>query len=126
MKYIYKDKQFFDEACKLFPSFSKRFKEACERQMNDDSNYIIVSRGDCINYFHWSISIPKSDIEIKEDLKPYVWYKRSEFDKNPNNYALVEKFEDNDGYLLCTTIDKITIHSLLSTTTEFMYIERPE
>lgn len=125
-KYIHKDKQFFNEACKLFPSFPKRFKEACEKQMNDDSNYIIVSRGDCISYFHWSISIPKSDIEIKKELKPYVWYNSSEFDNNPNDYVLVEVYGEGDDYFVCTTVNKSSIHSLFSTTTKFMYIERPE
>lgn len=125
-QYIHKDKQFFNEACKLFPSFTKRFKAACKSQMNDDSGFILVERSDCSGFFHWSICIPKSDIEVKEDIKPYVWYDRSEFDDNPNDYALVEMYGGGDDYFLCTTINKSSVHSLFSTTKKFMYIKRPE
>ena len=126
-KYIHKDKQFFNEACKLFPSFSKRFKEACERQMKDDSNCILVKRKDFSKGFHWAIYIPKSDIEVRDGLKPYVWYSCREFDGNPNNYVLVEKVIDLDGNFLSAYMNKdISLHYICPSTTKFMYIERPE
>lgn len=125
-KYIHKDKKFFEEVCKLFPSFSKRFQEACESQMKDGSNFIFVKRSNCGGCFSWSVSIPKSDIEVKEYLKPYVWYGRGEFDGNPNDYLLLEDVYDFFGDNLAVFYDKNGIHRLGNSTKRFMYIERPE
>lgn len=126
-KYIHKNKEFFNALCNIFPSFSKRFQEACNIQIDNELNYVIIGRERVSkDNFYWAVDIPKSDIEVKKDLKPYVWYDRSEFDENPNNYALVEKVIDDYDYLLYTTINKINIHSLCPATTKFMYIERPK
>lgn len=125
-QYILKDKNFFDTACKTFSNFESIFQESCRIQMYDSFDFILVTCTFPDTVFTFDLKIPKGYIEVKEDLKPYVWYDRSEFDGNPNEYALVEKIEEDDGCRLFTSTSKIDIRSLISATTKFMYIERPE
>lgn len=121
MKFVHKDKEFFDAVCKVFPSFKKRFQEACEEQWGDALTTVVVRRG-CGAGFYWRIVIPKADIKIIEELKPYVWYKREKFDGNPNNYDLIER--NYDYSLILGYPGKSNRSGVLNLNTEwFMYIE---
>lgn len=65
--------------------------------------------------------IQKSDIEVLEDLKPYVWYPREKFDGNPNNYSVIQFHNDEPDLFI-----GIPTKSLGNSSTHFMYIERPK
>ena len=97
IKFKHKDQKFFEEVCKLLPSFAKRFQEACEVQWKDKSNLIIVGRKPGTT-FHWGFSIPKKDIERVEieELKPFIWYPASKWHGNPEGHALVERFANGN------------------------------
>lgn len=123
MKFVHKDKVFFDAICTLFPSFSKRFQDAREEQWEDGCLSIAVNRSGVEDFF-WHIEIPKTDIE-KIELKPYKWYPREEFDGNPNNYWIVEQVHWSK------TVKKVEIYHiqvkhLHHASKKFMYIEPAE
>lgn len=109
--------------------FSELLQATCEKEILDDFDYINVCFGILSNVItKLSIRILKSEIEVIEDLKPYVWYPSQKFDENPNRYVLVERIEDEDEdssfYILSG--DDYGITHLGFTTTHFMYIERLE
>lgn len=121
MKFVHKDKEFFDAVCTLFPSFKKRFQEACEDQFDDDSLAVAVNRRGDEDFF-WHIEIPKTDIEIIE-AKPYKWYPREYFDGNPNNYILLEHDESPFPTM---SVSGRSARCLGDDTKWFMYIEPVE
>lgn len=95
IKYKHKDQAFFEEVCKLLPSFAQRFQEACEDQWEDEFNFVSVKRNTNTT-FNWRFLIPKKDIKRVEveDLKPFVWHPASKWNGNPEGHALVERFAD--------------------------------
>ena len=117
VKFKHKDQEFFEEVCKLLPSFAKRFQKACEEQWNDPTDSIVVAR-DVYDTFHWSFDIPKRDIKRVEieDLKPFIWYPASKWNGNPERHTLVER--DSNGGLY--TFHGLT-HVLASDTEFFMF-----
>lgn len=124
-KYLLKDKQSFDTICNIFPNFFKKFQEECNKQFNNTFNHIYISNEEEKNRnFYWAFHISKSDIEIKEDLKPYIWYDASEFDGNPNKYIIMECTVNNEGeimYITSATYPNNT--SITKKCTKFMYIK---
>lgn len=109
--------------------FSERLQVICEKEILDDFDYIIVCFGILsIGITKLSIRILKSEIEVIEDLKPYVWYPSQKFDENPNRYVLVERTEDEDedDELYDISEDDFGITHLGVGTTHFMYIQRPD
>lgn len=116
--YILKNKVAFHKANEVFKDFNEVFQRACNIQMSNEDTFI----GFCVRLsdidFTCKLYIEKEDIELKEELKPYVWYDRSEFDGNPNNYILVE--EEYNGQL---TITEDSNTELWSETGRFMYLE---
>lgn len=116
IKFKHKDQAFFEEVCKLLPSFEKRFQEACKAQWNDHRDCIIVTRNpDSIDIFYWRFDIPKKDVERVEDLEPFTWYPASRWNGNPEKHMLVER--DTDGEI-CTF--RGLVHRLASDTEFFM------
>lgn len=100
MKVVFKhkDQEFFNEVCKLLPSFAKRFQKACEEQWDDPTDYVYVPRDCCDTSFHWCFDIPKRDIERVEELKPFVWYPASKWNGNPQKHSLVERAANGHVY----------------------------
>lgn len=96
IEFKHKDQAFFEEVCKLLPSFAKHFQMACEDQWDDPTDYIYVARDCCDTSFFWCFDIPKKDIkrvEVKE-LDPFVWYPASKWNGNPERHALIERYTD--------------------------------
>lgn len=91
IKFKHKDQEFFEEVCKLLPSFAKRFQEACKEQWDDDSEYIYVKNKPSTT-FRWYFHIPKTDIEQIEVLEPFVWFPKSKWNGNPERHALIERY----------------------------------
>lgn len=120
IEYKHKDQEFFEEVCKLLPSFEQRFKEACEVQWEDEFNFISVRRKPGTT-FRWSFSIPKRDIERVEidELKPFVWHPASKWNGNPEGHALVERFADGK---ICAF--RQMVHALDMDTDFFMFVPK--
>lgn len=91
IKFRHKDQEFFEEVCKLLPSFEKRFQEECKAQWDDHYSFISVGR-DSDETFHWYFRIPKTDIERVEVLEPFVWFPKSKWNGNPERHALIERY----------------------------------
>ena len=109
LAFRHKDQEFFNEMCKLLPSFAKRFQAACEAQWNDSTNFIVVAR-DCYDTgFHWSFDIPKRDIEYAEVLKPFKWYPASKWNGNPQDHALIERAVHGKVYLYKGITNMLTV-----------------
>lgn len=119
IEFKHKDQAFFEEVCKLLPSFAKRFQEACEDQWHDEFNFVSVGRNSPDGSFHWCFHIPKRDIKRVEELKPFVWYPTSKWHGNPEGHALVER--DTDGRLYAF---RGMVHALASATEFFMFVPR--
>lgn len=119
IKFRHKDQEFFEEVCKLLPSFAKRFQEACEDQWHDRFNFISIERNRPSGSFHWSFHIPKRDIERIEDLKPFIWYPASKWNGNPERHALVERDIDGEIYAF-----RGLAHVLASDTEFFMFVPK--
>lgn len=115
----HKDQEFFEEVCKLLPSFAQRFQEECRDQWNDPHDFILVARNSPIGSFHWSFHIPKRDIEHIEDLKPFIWYHASMWNGNPERHALVERDTDGEIYAF-----RGLAHVLASDTEFFMFVPK--
>lgn len=116
----HKDQEFFKEVCNLLPSFKKRFQEACERQWNDRSNYILVAKdSDTVDVFRWVFDIPKKDIEYVEDLKPFTWYPASKWNGNPERHVLIERGVDGGLYTF-----RGLVYVLNNDTEFFMFIPK--
>lgn len=115
----HKDQEFFEEVCKLLPSFAKRFQEACEDQWYDRFNFVSIERNSPRGSFHWSFHIPKRDIERIEDLKPFIWYPASMWNGNPERHALVERLDNERVY----AYNALT-HVLNKETEFFMFIPK--
>lgn len=92
IKFKHKDQEFFEEVCKLLPSFEKRFQDACKDQWNDPHNFIYVERDSKRASFEWYFHIPKKDIERVEVLEPFVWFPKSKWNGNPERHALIERY----------------------------------
>ena len=123
-KYILKDKNFFDETCKAFSDFESLFQEACKTQMNDSYNFILITCTFPDTVFTFDLKIPKDYIEVKEDLKPYVWYDASEFDGNPNKYILMEcTVNDEEEVMYITSYTYPNYTGITKKCTKFMYIK---
>lgn len=90
-KFRHKDQEFFEEICKLLPSFKKRFQEECKAHWDDHYSFISVER-DSDETFHWCFRIPKTDIERVEALEPFVWFPKSKWNGNPERHALIERY----------------------------------
>ena len=67
------------------------------------------------------LSIYLTGDDFHEELEPYKWYPPEKFDGNPNDYILIEMYDDGsvDAY-------SEKLHRLSNITTHFMYIERPQ
>lgn len=115
--YILKNRHAFRKATEVFKDFNESFQRACSIQMNDETTFVSF----CVSLlginFVCQLTIDKEDIEVREELKPFVWYDRSEFDGNPDDYILVE--EEDTGYL---TIADVGTSNLYSDTKRFMYL----
>lgn len=115
--YILKNRIAFRKATEVFKDFNEAFQRACSIQMNNETTYVSF----CVSLlginFVCQLIINKEDIEVREELKPFVWYDRSEFDGNPDDYILVE--EADTGYL---TIADVGTSDLYSDTERFMYL----
>ena len=118
IKFRHKDQEFFEEICKLLPSFAKRFQEECKAQWDAHYSFISVGR-DRNETFHWYFRIPKKDIEQVEDLKPFVWYPASKWNGNPEQYTLIERVAQGDTYLF-----RGMIRALTAETEFFMFAPR--
>lgn len=111
--------------------FSEQLQKACNAQMGDRYYNVIVCFGDLYeprdriygesHGLQNRLVILKNDIEVIEDLKPYVWHSREKWDGNPNNYSVIE-FDNDEPDLFIG----IRTNRLVNNTTHFMYIERPE
>lgn len=119
IKFRHKDQEFFNEVCKLLPSFAKRFQEACEDQWHDRFNFISIERDSPRGSFHWSFHIPKRDIERIEDLKPFIWYPTSKWNGNPEKHALVERYANGR---ICAF--RVMVHVIDSDTEFFMFVPK--
>ena len=121
VKFKHKDQEFFEEVCKLLPSFAKRFQKACEEQWDDPFDFISVDRDNYATSFYWDFLIPKKDIKRVEieDLKPFIWYPASKWNGNPERHTLVER--DSNGGLY--TFHGL-IHELASDTEFFMFVPK--
>ena len=119
IKFRHKDQKFFEEVCKLLPSFAQRFQEACRDQWNNRAEYINVARNNYDTVFYWSFHIPMGDIERIEDLKPFVWYPASKWNGNPEKHALVERDTDGEIYVF-----RGLAHVLASDTEFFMFVPK--
>lgn len=135
MRFALKDK---DRQAKLDSlcdenKFSEELQETCREKLGNNANFVCVHFGKIAlenveggkNHFsEFYVRILKSDIEVIEDLKPYVWYPCEKFDGNPNGYVLVERIVNYDtvAFTICSKM----INSLMDVSTHFMYIERPE
>ena len=99
IEFKHKDQEFFEEVCKLLPSFAKRFQKACEKQWDDPFDFINVDRDNYATSFYWDFLIPKKDIKRVEveELDTFVWYPASKWNGNPERHALVER--DSNGGL---------------------------
>jgi len=118
-KYKLKDQEKFKKLCELFPRFEESFQKCCEKYFNDDA-YIGVHVSN-LESLYWCVTIPKEDIEVVEDLKPYVWYPSEKFDGNPNNYILVEDDESSVWEIsACKGCGDAKL--ILHKTTRFMYL----
>lgn len=117
-KFKHKDQKFFEEVCKLLPSFAERFQEECATQWEDEFDFIAVRRKHSTP-FNWSFNIPKKDIEQVEELKPFTWYPASKWNENPEQHALVER--DTDGRIY---VFRGLVHVLASDTEFFMFIPK--
>lgn len=134
-RYALKDKarqERLDALCKV-EKFSEQLQDACREHLGNNANFVNVHFGKIAlenveggkYYFsEFNVRILKSDIEVIEDLKPYVWYPCEKFDGNPNGYVLVERIVNYDtvAFTICSKM----INSLMDVSTHFMYIERPE
>lgn len=120
IEFKHKDQAFFEEVCKLLPSFAQRFQEACKDQWEDEFNFISVGRKPDTT-FQWRFLIPKKDIKREdiEELKPFVWYPASKWRGNPEGHALVER--DADGRLYAF---RGMVHVLASDTEFFMFVPK--
>lgn len=116
-KYTLKDKDRYAALVKALDNFEESLNESCNVQINDGSGYGIVKN----TYGRWELNIKNDEIEIKEVLKPYIWYNREEFDGNPNNYILIEKDARGD---LDISKDICLVKGISVDAIEFMYIER--
>lgn len=115
--------------------FSEQLQKACNAQMGDRYYNVIVCFGDLYeprdriygesHGLQNRLVILKNDIEVIEDLKPYVWYPREKFDGNPNRYVLVERSDDEDEEFYDISNEDPSKY-LRAYSTHFMYIERPE
>lgn len=121
IEFKHKDQEFFEEVCKLLPSFAKRFQEACAEQWTDPHNFIYVGRDSEETSFHWYFHIPKKDIKRVEieDLKPFVWYPASKWHGNPEGHALVERYTDGR---ICAFRE--LVHALADDTEFFMFVPK--
>lgn len=68
-------------------------------------------------------------MEESEELQTGVWYPREMFDRNPQNYTLVEKLVVQFDDCICEFIEASMksdfIHCIQDDTTQFMYVNRP-
>lgn len=118
IKFKHKDQKFFEEVCKLLPSFVERFQEECATQWEDEFDFVAVRRKHSTP-FNWSFSIPEKDIERVEDLKPFVWYPTSKWNGNPEQYTLIERVVQGDTYPF-----RGMVHALTAETEFFMFAPR--
>lgn len=118
IEFKHKDQTFFEEVCKLLPSFAQRFQEACENQWEDEFNFVSVERKPDTT-FQWRFLIPKKDIKRVEveELDPFVWYPASKWNGNPKQYALVERTGQGSTYLF-----RGLTHALTAETEFFMLV----
>lgn len=67
------------------------------------------------------LSIYLTGDDFHEELETHIWYPREKFDGNPNDYILIEMYDNGsvDAY-------SEKLHRLSNITTHFMYIERPQ
>ncbi len=127
-----KDKQAQLDALSDVNKFSERLQISYEKQKDSNDGYVRVCFGRTLKIYttivdEFIVIIPKSEIEVIKDLKPYIWHMRDEWDGNPNGYPLVEHCEDEDIVeFFDLTSDDIAKTYLDAKTTHFMYIERPE
>ena len=61
-----------------------------------------------------------NDFEEVEELKPNVWYTKEDFDGNPKNYWIIERYKYGG---LVLTSDPMYLDSLEDQTTHFMLVE---
>lgn len=116
--YKHKDQAFYQELCKIFPSFDKRFQKTCKEQWKNIFGNIVVNKGSYSNEsLYWEIYIPKTDIEVINPLKPNIWYPASEFDGNPNKYSFIGENSVKNKYIFTSKIDEMP-----SWVTRFMYL----
>lgn len=115
--YKHKDQAFYQELCKMFPSFEERFQKACKKQWYDEYKCIVVNNNFPNNSFCWEFYIPKTDIEEISPLKPNIWYSASEFDGNPNKYSFIGENNVKNKYVFTSKIDEMP-----SWVTRFMYL----
>lgn len=128
-KYKLKDKVLQEKLDALSDEnkFSEQLQVTCEKEILDDFDFINVCFGILSNGItKGNIRIMKSEIEVIEDLKPYVWYPRQKFDSNPNRYVLVERIKDEYDEFYDISADDYGITHLGFKVTHFMYIERLE
>lgn len=133
MKYELEDKerQAKLDALSDVNKFSEQLQKACNAQMGDRYYTVTVCFGDLLvpddriygesHGFQNRLVILKSDIEVLEDLKPYVWHSREKWDGNPNNYSVIQFHNDEPDLFI-----GIPTKSLGNSSTHFMYIERPK
>lgn len=131
-RYALKDKarqERLDALCKV-EKFSEQLQNACREHLGNNANFVNVHfgkialenvEGGKYHFSEFNVRILKSDIEVIEDLKPFVWYPREKFDGNPNNYSVIQ-FDNDEPDLFIG----IPTKSLGNSSTHFMYIERPE
>lgn len=121
IEFKHKDQEFFEEVCKLLPSFAQRFQEACEDQWHDPYSFILVERNSYETEFYWCFHIPKKDIQRVEveELKPFVWYPASKWNGNPELHALVERYADGR---ICAFREMV--HAIDIDTEFFMFIPK--
>lgn len=122
-KYIHKNKEFFDALCNVFPSFSKRFQEACSIQIDNKLKYVTVERERVSeDNFYWAIDIPKSNIEVVKELKKNIWYSADKFDGNPNGYIFLQRIKWAHNFYYSGDNYHNSLHS---DCTHFMYLDPP-
>lgn len=119
IKFRHKDQEFFEEVCKLLPSFAQRFQKACEDQWNDRVNFINIQRDGYNKSFHWDFNIPKKDIKCVEVLEPFVWFPKSKWNGNPERHALIERYADGR-----TCAFRELVHMIDMDTEFFMFVPK--
>lgn len=131
-RYALKDKarqERLDALCKV-EKFSEQLQDACREHLGNNANFVNVhfgkialenAEGGKYHFSEFNVRILKSDIEVIEDLKPYVWHSREKWDGNPNNYSVIQFYNDEPDLFI-----GIPTKSLGNSSTHFMYIERPE